>query len=535
MEIALQFDSPGVPKAHKMWFILISKLKKIAPINDIKFDTLHQFVEDHEEWCEEVSRFVLGRKNMSWKRFKKTWLADAYPLDEIGVTFFARCFKRHICILFNTHFWTTHKDNDPKQCSIFLAYQGNMVYEDTVPMTKDEYKASAEAIGRIQAKFDEKKLREEGEHQPLRRSKCKRNIIESDDEEIDLESLLEKEDPPVKPAKKAKADNNLQKPSVKACSVSVESLDSILKRELKQSVKDANKKQSKTNEVPVIKNRTEIPVLNIASDNEEKKDIDDKPVENKNNVQKSAPKNRSWNMFKKEIMNKMQKRVTVKVITGRKSVVKAKQKRKDSWHAVTDKGKHLKKKKGLFKCLVKGCKLWRKSKYVVRCHIKKEHPQFCWKCRVCIKTFASHQGRYKHELRHKYRFRYDCKECHYRCMFEGEMEEHVKKHSWKKLWKCGIGGCDKSYPAKRTRNAHEKTHTARNWVCAAKDEKGKTCGQDCVSKNHLKQHMHGFHGPGWTSRCGEHFKWPGTMYSHEKECTPCKKIKRTQFKKPPLK
>ena len=46
-----------------------------------------------------------------------------------------------------------------------------MLYEDTVPMTKEEYKRSAEAIGRIQAKFNEKKLKEEFEQQHLRRSK----------------------------------------------------------------------------------------------------------------------------------------------------------------------------------------------------------------------------------------------------------------------------------------------------------------------------------------------------------------------------
>ena len=150
---------------------------------------MHNFVENNEQWCQDVAEFVLGRKGISWKWFKNTWLADTFPIDEIGIMFFARCFKCHVCILFNTHFWTTHKDNDPKQCSSFLAYRGNMVYEDTVPMSKEEYKRSAEAIGRIQAKFNEKKLKEDFEQQHLRRSKWKRNIIESD-EDLDLESLL---------------------------------------------------------------------------------------------------------------------------------------------------------------------------------------------------------------------------------------------------------------------------------------------------------------------------------------------------------
>ena len=223
----MQFNNPDVPKSHKTWFILISKLNKITPINEVKFDTFHTFVEDHEYWCMQVSSFVLGKKNLSWKHFKSTWLADAFPLDEIGIMFFARYFRRHICILFNTHFWTTHKDNDPRQCSIFPAYRGNMVYEDTVPMTQQEYKASVEAIGQIQAKFDEKTLKQDNEpKQQLRRSKRKRNVIESDDD-LDVEALLEENETTVK-----KTENNVQKPKTRDCSVRLESLDNILKCEL---------------------------------------------------------------------------------------------------------------------------------------------------------------------------------------------------------------------------------------------------------------------------------------------------------------
>ena len=114
------------------------------------------------------------------------------------------------------------------------------------------------------------------------------------------------------------------------------------------------------------------------------------------------------------------------------------------------------------------------------------------------------------------------------------MEEHVKKHDQKNLWKCRKTGCDKMYAAKRSRNYHETTHDAKDWACAATDEQGNICGQECVSKNHLKQHMRGLHGPGWLSRCGKHFKWPASKYSNERECTPCKTIKRKAFKKPHL-
>ena len=172
----------------------------------------------------------------------------------------------------------------------------------------------------------------------------------------------------------------------------------------------------------------------------------------KKNVQKPASKNhnRTWHKFKTGLLIKMQKHVSPVVVTGSRTVLKAKQKTKNSWHSITAKTKQEKKKKGLFKCLSKGCKVWKKSKFGVQCHIIEKHPAFRWKCQVCTKDFARHQGRYKHELRHKYGFHFDCKRCHYRCMFEHEMEEHVKKHDWKNLWKCRKTGCDKMYAAKRS-------------------------------------------------------------------------------------
>ena len=106
-----------------------------------------------------------------------------------------------------------------------------MLYEDTVPMTRDEYKASAKAIGHIQAKFDEKTLKKKMDKQPLRNSKWKRNVVTSDDEEeLDLKALLEESG---RPAKISKMENNVQKPKVKTCSICLKSLDFILKRELK--------------------------------------------------------------------------------------------------------------------------------------------------------------------------------------------------------------------------------------------------------------------------------------------------------------
>ena len=88
----------------------------------------------------------------------------------------------------NSHYWTTHIGNDIAQCSIFLAYRGNMDFDDTKPMTQDQFKASAEPIGWIQAKIAEAKPHEKQGMQL--HSKRKRAFISSNEEDINLKDLL---------------------------------------------------------------------------------------------------------------------------------------------------------------------------------------------------------------------------------------------------------------------------------------------------------------------------------------------------------
>ena len=353
---------------------------------------------------------------------------------------------------------------------------------------------------------------------------------------LDLEALLETEDTGQgsKPKKKKKDnENNMQKPSTKECSMSVEKLESVIKRELKKT--DKEKRKATKSVSPTQNTGKSAKTDKTDKRDEQKKDENQNRKEtDKNKMQNDLPSDILDKKFLKDMINKMQKCVTVAGVLGRKSVLKAKVTNKESWHGVTVKGKKETKLQKFFKCLVKDCAAKQKTKAGVRRHIKKKHPDFRWKCRKCKSDFASRQGRYKYELRHKYSFRFHCKTCQYRCMFESEMQEHCRKHNRKDLWKCRVG-CNKAYPSKRTCNAHEKTHTFKDWVCAATNEDGSTCGQDCASKNHLAQHMHGFHRPGWYSRCGKHFTWPSLKSTHEKECTTCTKIKTAVRKKPPLK
>ena len=445
-----QLTDPGVPRAKRTLAILSSKLTINKTLEELKDDYLEPFVEDHSEWCRKVAQFVLEKRKRSWRSFKQEWLADAFPLCEIGITFFARCFKRHICVFVNSHYWTTHRADDLQQCSIFLAYHGGLVFEDTQPMTEEQYRASAEAIGRVQAKFDEAKLAtvDKGKEWQAR----KRAIISSDEEELDLENLLED----------AKDKNNMQKPApkMKKCTVALKRLDDIVSTGTSTPVKKPTR-----------------PANEDVTNKEHEAEV--KPAKNKmwNDV-------KQVNAFRLQLLDKMRKRISVSVKISRQSVSKAKQERKDSWHQVR-KAFFKAKKPKRFLCPADNCNVSKSSKAAVRRHIEEQHKNFRWKCRKCAKTFAQRTGRYKHELKHKYGFRFACNEagCGYRCMFESEMIEHCKKHSRKKLWKCRVDpDCNKQYPAKRTRNAHEKTHTAEDWTCEATTEDNEICGQECVSR-----------------------------------------------------
>ena len=129
----------------------------------------------------------------------------------------------------------------------------------------------------------------------------------------------------------------------------------------------------------------------------------------------------------------------------------------------------------------------------------------------------------KHLLYHKKNKRYVCEECGAGYMFPGELEEHERIHTGEGLIVCERKGCKKSYASKRAMKLHLKSHKAQDVQCTFKYPEGTVCAQDCVDQAHLKQHIRGMHGEGWTTRCGIQYQWPGSMYNHQKDCDDCNK------------
>ena len=160
----------------------------------------------------------------------------------------------------------------------------------------------------------------------------------------------------------------------------------------------------------------------------------------------------------------------------------------------------------------------KQSKVAILKHMKSSHKDYHYKCNKCPKSFASYIGHYKHQKAHVGKACI-CEDCGKSFQFLGELTEHEHLHTHEDMIACHF--CEKQYPLKRARNLHEKSHTDnREYYCEFKQEDGNTCGQVCVSPNHLKQHHRGMHGEGWVSPCGIRFAWPVTMYSHKRKCTP---------------
>ena len=430
-------------------------------------------------------------------------------------------------------------------------------------MTAAEYVAASSAIAQVQAKYDQLSLIAQKDtiyKNYVRKKGHKRKsegLSSDNEEEVDLEQLLEKADSSLIP-------HTMQ---IRKCQVILTPLESALEDALKNfkvaspTSELSDKEQSEDNHEQTVaesdknKEQSEGSTIVLSGDEDNKEKQDSKGTDNANNLQndvKESARKEGVTTVKTDTAtkaNNVQK--NVKPISSKHQAVKSlvnkahQSNRQGSWTQVTNfcKAKHHRKspvrrekcKKVLITkhCPYKNCKVKEAMKKDLVKHINIVHPDFQWRCRYCPKKYGSRTARNKHEILHIHGYRFFCsyKKCTKKFVFKGELEEHERKHTRKNLWPCTFKDCDKAYPCKRTRDSHVHSHTSEDWTCASVLDDGSTCGQECVSKNHLKQHIRGEHGQGWTSRCGkEHYKWPAPKYKHEHDCTQCIKIK-TKSKK----
>ena len=191
----LQYTDPDTPSASRTLDILMSHTAKNKTYEDA-WEELEQFVEGHQDWCRKNASYVAKKKNWKYDKFIKQFMYLA--LDPVGISIWARCFRKHVAICVNSTFWTTNIDKDIDKCDIVLLYRGYNMFEDTRVMLHEEYAFYADAIARTQAIVDEQALKKNVTDMKKRSGKRKSGHISSDDSDLDLEDFMDQEEPPLK-------------------------------------------------------------------------------------------------------------------------------------------------------------------------------------------------------------------------------------------------------------------------------------------------------------------------------------------------
>ena len=577
--IDLQFNRPDVPATKQTLTILMDYIDG-RTVKDCIEDDLLSFVETHDRWCRDISASYL--KHHRKIRFDE--YAEDFPfftLDSLGITLWARCYRKHVAIVCNYRFWCTRSDGDFDKCDIVLVYKGKGVFEDTRVKPLEECKDLGAILTKVQVVMDERALKENKDGTSQRRTRQQKRkssrIYSSESEEnLDLEDVLESgRAKPNKRQKKAKVpenqtDDNVQENSEvleKETDNNVQKNSEVPENQTDDTVQENSEVLDKETDNNV-QNKSEVPENQTDDTVQENSEVLEKEQESDNKVQKKEDRDVENNLQKKcsvlitlddvtnaleyisaqkdaetkpKSANKMPKKNRVlmfsmafanKISNKYKSSVKgswkkaARQRRKPTGKEIAKQAKKSVLVKVYF-CIVPNCKTQKGTKAALVRHIKNDHKDYRYKCRTCSKTFETITGRYKHELYHKFEKEFKCKYCKKTCMFKSEMDDHMRTHTGKNMFVCSINGCENSYASKRACTAHEKSHTLQSVYCQQLLEDKKTvCGQECVSNNHLKQHIRGMHGKGWLSPCGKRFSWPSTMYSHKSECKKCKKMSK---------
>ena len=150
-------------------------------------------------------------------------------------------------------------------------------------------------------------------------------------------------------------------------------------------------------------------------------------------------------------------------------------------------------------------------------HFNMEHKDSQFKCDFCDHFFESSNGLFKHQRSHQY-LKYSCDLCGHKTQFPYQMKSHRKTHSKTDLYGCSL--CTRQFASKSSMVSHEKTHTTRIQCDQCPADKKKVF----TSENSFRLHNRGMHGPGWTSKCGQHFKWKSKYTRHKHgDCKVCSK------------
>ena len=462
-----------------------------------------KFIEDKRDWIESISNNLLTIKKRSLDDYLSDFLRPDMPLDEIGILMFSRMMHKHCAVFFNEVWWTTKREADLSKIDCWLIYRGKCKYSNTVPLTKEEWKSRKDYLkSAVKAYFDanETDVANGG------------NVVGSvskveESEDQLLEEVEETLDVSVKPKTPRKP-----KPVVEPVrrSLRIRNQDERLTAGILGNLHSTSTPRPSRNQHSTSTPRQS---RNQQSTSTPSRSSSVHSTSSSESRHSTKPKQRTTrNSLRSAATSSVAKAAKIK---GKFSVS----------NFVLKKRKPKRKPK---KC--SSCKQEFPTYITLAVHVKKDHPDYKYKCRYCPKTFSSASWKYQHQARHK-GLKYQCglDTCGKLFQFAYQLRDHKKKHTKKGLYTCSIRGCKKGFTTKRARNYHEQDHMVSDkekLVCDFKQkDTDEPCGKTFSRPNLLKQHMNGHIGKKLVSHCGKVYNWPNARKYHQDNCEECQKSK----------
>ena len=509
--INLLFQSEVIDKlpVGQKTFVVLARAYQVD-VYEARMRLFPKFVAEKRSWIEDISRNLLGIKKHELDDYLSDFLRPDMPLDKIGILMFSRMMHKHCVVFFNDLWWTTRKDNHLSKVDCWLIYHGKCQYTDTIPLTKEEWEARKPYLESVEKHFfsnPDKNLQsttEESDKETCTVQKMEVigsiKKVENNDEDKLLKDVEASFDVDVKkPKRKPKSK---PKPSVPLRrNAQIKQQDDLLTSGILSSLHS-------TNSDLLDLHSTTADDSGVHSTSQDST-IDSKPGRRKtcNSLRAAAAA------------------LAVSASNHNRSKAASNQ-GKFSIQRFQLKKRHKTRKPK--KC--SSCKEDFPTYAELEKHVKKDHPNFKYKCRYCPKTFNSASWKYQHQARHK-GLRYQCSvdSCSKLFQFGYQLRDHIKKHTKKALYTCSSPGCSKGFTTKHARTYHQKQHSmiaSDKFLCDYKfPQDSNVCGKSFQRKNLLKQHMNGHIGQQLTTYCSKIYNWPNARKYHQDNCKDCTAVK----------
>ena len=459
--VLLQSDNiKKLPEGQRTFAMLAEAFN--IDVYEARLRMFPNFVNKKRDWIKQISAHLLGLKKRQLEDYLAEFLKPEIPLDEVGILMFAWMMHKHVAVYFNDLYWTTQKDNNCEKCDAHLIYRGKSCYENTIPLTKDEWEKRKDYLTQFNDNFEERNGQDVHSTSAIVGEVQKSEVSDEDENALieDISDTFNVDVTKNKPAKKLVA-----KPT--RCSKRIQEKDALT-RSILSSVQSTSKPRTTRNSMCTSSDVTASNIVSSARKRQGKFNI------NRFALKKRKPSDR------KPIKCSVCSQVVANYSDLTKHIKEhhpefrykcrycPKTFASSSW-----KYQHQNRHRGLrFKCSIKDCGKLFQFSYQLEDHKRKHTRKALYVCstRDCLRGFTTKRARTYHEKKHD---------------LEGKKE----------------------------------------FVCDfAKN--GKPCGKDFERKELLEQHFRGHVGKKLVTHCGKTYNWPNSRKYHQDRCDTCKAEKK---------